>query len=115
MKEQLREQAIALGFNTVGFCSAEPPTTIDALIQWTDKGYHGNMEYMVRHLALRKKCGDCPTDSDGNGDTEAFDLAILLGAWGPVTPDSACLDADENGLVEAFDLAVLLGAWGPCP
>ncbi len=59
-------------------------------------------------------CGDCPTDSDGNGDTEAFDLAILLGAWGPVTPGSACLDADENGLIEAFDLAVLLGAWGPC-
>ena len=59
-------------------------------------------------------CGDCPTDSDGNGDTEAFDLAILLGAWGPVTPDSACLDADENGFIEAFDLAVLLGAWGPC-
>ena len=59
-------------------------------------------------------CGDCPTDSDGNGDTEAFDLAILLGAWGPVTPDSACLDADDNGFIEAFDLAVLLGAWGPC-
>ncbi|MCH8967979.1 MAG: S8 family serine peptidase [Planctomycetes bacterium] len=59
-------------------------------------------------------CGDCPTDSDGSGDTEAFDLAILLGAWGPVTPDSACLDADENGFIEAFDLAVLLGAWGPC-
>ena len=59
-------------------------------------------------------CGDCPTDSDGSGDTEAFDLAILLGAWGPVTPNSACLDADENGFIEAFDLAVLLGAWGPC-
>jgi len=59
-------------------------------------------------------CGDCPTDSNGSGDTEAFDLAILLGAWGPVTPDSACLDADENGFIEAFDLAVLLGSWGPC-
>ena len=60
-------------------------------------------------------CGDCPTDSDGSGNTEAFDLAILLGAWGPVTPGSACLDADESGFIEAFDLAVLLGAWGPCP
>ena len=59
-------------------------------------------------------CGDCPTDSDGNGDTEAFDLAILLGAWGPVTPGSACLDADDSGFIEAFDLAVLLGDWGPC-
>ncbi len=64
--------------------------------------------------ALGSGCGDCPTDSDGSGDTEAFDLAILLGAWGPVTPGSACLDADESGFIEAFDLAVLLGAWGPC-
>ncbi len=59
-------------------------------------------------------CGDCPTDVDGNGETEAFDLANLLGAWGPVTPSSACLDADGNGFIEAFDLAVLLGDWGPC-
>ncbi|MCH8052589.1 MAG: S8 family serine peptidase [Planctomycetes bacterium] len=59
-------------------------------------------------------CGDCPTDSDGSGNTGAFDLAILLGAWGPVTPDSACLDADENGFIGAFDLAVLLGSWGLC-
>ncbi len=59
-------------------------------------------------------CSDCPTDVDGNGETGAFDLANLLGAWGPVPPDSVCLDADENGFIEAFDLAVLLGAWGPC-
>ncbi len=59
-------------------------------------------------------CSNCPTDVDGNGETEAFDLANLLGKWGPVTPASACLDADGNGFIEAFDLAVLLGAWGPC-
>ena len=59
-------------------------------------------------------CGDCPTDVDGNGQTEALDLANLLGGWGPVTPGSACLDADGNGFIEAFDLAVLLGSWGPC-
>ena len=59
-------------------------------------------------------CGDCPTDVDGDGDINAFDLANLLGAWGPVTPGSACLDADGNGFIEAFDLAVLLGDWGPC-
>ncbi len=59
-------------------------------------------------------CGDCPTDSDSDGDTDAFDLAVLLGAWGPVTPDSVCLDADDDGIIGAFDLAVVLGAWGPC-
>ena len=58
-------------------------------------------------------CGSCPTDSDGDGDTDAADLAVLLGNWGPLDAGH-CLDADDNGLIDAFDLAVLLGAWGPC-
>lgn len=60
-------------------------------------------------------CGECPTDVDGDGQTEAFDLAFLLGYWGPVTPESACLDADDDGTIGAADLALLLGNWGPCP
>ena len=60
-------------------------------------------------------CGSCPTDVDATGDTAAFDLAVLLGSWGPVTSPAACLDADGDGIIGAFDLAVLLGAWGPCP
>ncbi len=59
-------------------------------------------------------CSGCPTDVDGSGATAAFDLAFLLGNWGPVTPQSQCLDADDDGIIGAFDLAVLLGAWGPC-
>ena len=60
-------------------------------------------------------CGECPTDADCDGQVGEFDLAVLLGKWGPVTPGSVCLDADEDGLIGAFDLAVLLGAWGICP
>ncbi len=62
-------------------------------------------------------CGDCPTDVDGSGDTGAFDLANLLGAWGMCNPGDPCecLDADTDGSINAFDLATLLGAWGPCP
>ena len=60
-------------------------------------------------------CGDCPTDVDGSGHTAPFDLAFLLGHWGPVTPQSLCLDTDKNGVIGAFDLATVLGAWGPCP
>ncbi|MCH8853489.1 MAG: hypothetical protein IID41_12690 [Planctomycetes bacterium] len=56
----------------------------------------------------------CPTDTDGDGDTDAADLAVLLGSWGPVDGGD-CQDAGNNGLIDAFDLAVLLGAWGPCP
>jgi len=46
-----------------------------------------------------------------------FDLAQLLGWWGPCAPGDACncLDANDYGMIDAADLAVLLGSWGPCP
>lgn len=49
-----------------------------------------------------------PGDLDGDGDVDAADLAVLLGAW-----DSAdgAADIDGSGLVDAADLAILLGAW----
>ncbi len=64
----------------------------------------------------------CPADFDGSGDVEAFDLAQLLGAWGPCPkpcepgdPAGTCAaDLDGDCVVEAFDLALLLGNWGPC-
>ena len=31
-------------------------------------------------------CGSCPTDIDGDGGTGPFDLAFLLGEWGPCPP-----------------------------
>ena len=59
-------------------------------------------------------CGSCPTDTDDDGETGAFDLAVLLGNWGPVDAGE-CLDNDSSGSINAFDLAVLLGNWGQCP
>ena len=57
----------------------------------------------------------CPADFDGDEIVNAFDLAQLLGAWGPCPDPDAC-PADLNADIEvgAFDLALLLGAWGPC-
>ncbi|MCH8912410.1 MAG: hypothetical protein IIA33_02460, partial [Planctomycetes bacterium] len=57
--------------------------------------------------------GDCPADLDGNGDVGAFDLANLLGSWGPNIGHPA--DQTGDGFVGAEDLAILLGSWGPCP
>lgn len=67
------------------------------------------------------KCG-CPADLSGDDDVEAFDLAILLGAWGacaePCTPgdpvNTCAADLTGDCDVEAFDLAILLGSWGSC-
>jgi len=51
----------------------------------------------------------CPTDLNGDGQTDGADLGVLLGAWGGA-------EADLNGdnVVDGADLGVLLGAWGPC-
>ncbi|MCH8964389.1 MAG: hypothetical protein IIB58_05475, partial [Planctomycetes bacterium] len=60
---------------------------------------------------------DCIRDIDGDGHVNAFDLAVLLGCWGQITPGSTCecFDKDGDGFITAFDLASLLGAWGLCP
>lgn len=64
----------------------------------------------------------CPADFNFDEIVNAFDLAQLLGAWGPCpelctpgTPDCSCrADFDNSCEVKAFDLAQLLGDWGPC-
>lgn len=52
----------------------------------------------------------CPGDLNNDGQRDANDLAVLLGAWG-----TAGGDIDGNGVTDGSDLAVLLGGWGACP
>ena len=57
---------------------------------------------------------DCnPADLNHDGMVGAFDLALLLGSWGPCPdPDDCPPDLDSDGTVGAADLALLLGSWG---
>ncbi len=55
---------------------------------------------------------ECAADFDGDNRVSAFDLAILLGSWGPC--EGCPADFDDDGDVDAADLAQLLGNWGPC-
>ncbi len=64
-------------------------------------------------FAFAALCEPCPTDVDDDGDTGPFDLAILLGGWGPCEGCPADFNGDD--VVNAADLAQLLGAWGMCP
>ena len=58
------------------------------------------------------ECEPCLGDLDCNGVVDAFDLASLLGSWGPC--DGCPADIFGDGDVNAGDLAILLGNWGPC-
>ncbi len=56
---------------------------------------------------------DCPEDIDGDSEVGPFDLALVLGFWGPC---GGCdMDVDGDGVVGPLDLALVLGFWGPCP
>ncbi|MCZ6653689.1 MAG: hypothetical protein O7D91_11765 [Planctomycetota bacterium] len=55
---------------------------------------------------------DCPADFDNTGGVGPFDLAILLGNWGPNPNHPA--DLNDDDIIDAADLALLLGNWGPC-
>ncbi len=103
------------GSNFWGVCCADPIGRIN--IFDPASGSEGADNIQLWLAAEGDPCGDCPTDMDGDGDTGPFDLAFLLGFWGPCEPgeECACLDADDDGLLGPADLAVLLGAWGLCP
>ena len=54
----------------------------------------------------------CSADINGDGAVGPFDLAIVLGAWGPC--EGCPTDFNGDNVVDAFDLAQVLGAWGIC-
>jgi Dockerin type I domain len=49
-----------------------------------------------------------PQDLNGDGHVNGFDLALLLGAWGP---GRGAADLNGDGQVNGLDLALLLGGW----
>ncbi len=51
-------------------------------------------------------------EAGGDGEIGPGDLAVLLGNWG-LNPGHPA-DFDCDAFVKAFDLANLLGKWGPC-
>jgi len=52
--KELKEFATQLGFQTLGVCQAVAPPHIDAYSHWIAKGYHGQMDYLARHIALKE-------------------------------------------------------------
>jgi hypothetical protein len=61
-------------------------------------------------LAAVSPVTPCTADLNGDGQRDASDLAVMLGAWG-----TAAGDVNGDGTTDASDLAVLLGNWGACP
>jgi len=62
----------------------------------------------------RTLCEDvqpCPTDTNGDGNTDVDDLVAVILAWGS---DDATADVNGSGLVDVDDLLAVILAWGAC-
>jgi Dockerin type I domain len=93
-----------------------PHTQIqDMEVRTLPNGYELWMSCLSRGLAVLTVLNTVPIVGDLNDDghVNGFDLAILLGQWGPCGRGGPCpADLDGNGVVNGLDLAMLLAAWG---
>jgi epoxyqueuosine reductase len=55
---RIREWARELGFQQVGIADANIPDDEERLLEWLEKGRHGEMQYMQRHGASRARPAD---------------------------------------------------------
>lgn len=51
--DELKSFGLSLGFDTIGVCESHAKTHLEAYKNWLDRGFHGQMEYMLRHLPLK--------------------------------------------------------------
>ncbi len=55
LREAIRGAALGLGFDQVGFAPAEPPAHGAEYLTWLDRDFHGDMGYMAREDAVRRR------------------------------------------------------------
>ncbi len=55
LAERVKQWGLELGFNAVGIADADLSAAEPRLLEWLDQGWHGEMEYMARHGALRAR------------------------------------------------------------
>jgi epoxyqueuosine reductase len=53
--QRIKDWGRDLGFQAVGIADADLSAAEPRLIEWLDRGWHGEMEYMARHGALRAR------------------------------------------------------------
>jgi epoxyqueuosine reductase len=55
LKSRIRDWGHQLGFNQVGFAPVHLGDAAAGLMAWLDAGFHGEMDYMARHGAMRAR------------------------------------------------------------
>ncbi|HVL39672.1 MAG TPA: tRNA epoxyqueuosine(34) reductase QueG [Fimbriimonadaceae bacterium] len=52
--DSVKAEALKLGFDLVGVCRAQEPPHLAAYEDWIEKGRHASMDYLRRHLPLKR-------------------------------------------------------------
>src|SRR4051812_31699734 len=55
LSKRIKDWGIELGFQAVGIADADLSAAEPKLLEWLARGWHGEMEYMARHGALRAR------------------------------------------------------------
>lgn len=55
LADRVRAAATACGFDQVGFAPADPPVHASTYLDWIASGHHGEMAYMAREDAVRRR------------------------------------------------------------
>ncbi|MFA6108932.1 MAG: tRNA epoxyqueuosine(34) reductase QueG [Candidatus Latescibacterota bacterium] len=100
LADAIRARALELGFDRVGFTSAEPLAGRVFLASWLDLGYAGGMEYLKRHLDRR---GDPALQVPG-----ARTVICLAAGYTPALPSSG---DPGRGRISAYALGPDYHLW----
>jgi len=98
---------VAIGIHTNGGCSAEGGSNSGTTFANADL-----LQAIANPLGVAAVTS--PSDLNGDGQVNGFDIALNLGSWGNC--GSPCpADMNGDGVVGGADLGVLLGSWPPAP
>ena len=97
LREAVRVAGLACGFDQVGFAPAEPPSHAAEYEAWLDDGFHGEMSYLAREDAVRRRLD--PSEALP-GCRTIIVASLLYGpkpSWKFTSPDEGSHRSREGG------------------
>ncbi len=94
LREHIRAAGRQLGFDQVGFAPALEPPNADAYLRWLDRGWHGEMAYMARPDAIRRRLD--PGEAIP-GCRSIIVVSLAYGAPGPTGSGADAGGSEQNG------------------
>ena len=96
LKTLIRDRALRIGFDQVGFAPADPPAHSAAYLDWIGRGLHGEMGYMARDDSVRRRVD--PTEALPG----CRSIVVVSLLYGPGEPAAARHGAPARAVVARY-------------